>query len=1229
MKLYPLIIAVILGAATVSQGTVTFTNAGFELPAHTANDGTNPTGWTVFETALGGNPDKQIRTRDTYKNTGAMGVQVGAGNSNHDGELYQTVATVIGQEYTFSIYAAVTSGSASPATQNFTVDLLAGTAVAGAPATGISLIGNSLSQLATVSDGGTLGATFQEFTVNFTATSIDTTIWIYDNSTAAANDVNDIILDDVSITAVPAPATITWGMATTVSASGDVSTTGVLVEAFNAGGNTVADQTVNSVLFTGTGALLPLDTANSAFSGDTGDAAYNALLDSIDYGGGGDLFTISVGSGNLVVGEEYLIQVWYVDTNEASRVMQFGDGNGNAVGLASTPGQFATGTFTATNTDQALSLDAMGFGNAHLTAYQIRTTDASPTAALTTSSPTVVNTFTVTVTFSEDVTGLSESDFTFTNGSVVGGTLSGSGSVYTFDVATGNVSANVVVTLPANTVVDVDSEANAVSASLTLTPPGPQVHAVELLTHHDCVFASYEVTVHFDTSGISGLDLNDFAATNATLSNLVDRADQNFSLTVTPSAQGTVTLQLAGGSVSAPSGDSNLASNLLTTEYTLAPKAVINGPLSSSNREFELFFTFTPYITGFTTSDIQVTNGSVTDLTMQGRRDSADRFYRATIQADSLGNVTVSVPAGVVSNLNAPGSTNTASNIFTLSVTDDFGDTWVIDEQAEWVSATGASTNTTVANGIVEPTADQSEFSSIIKSFPVQKKLRAVTFRQSPAWDNWTEVVGGVGPTDASDALILLPVGDDDYYLLGKYRSDGYHAWHSTDMITWIRHGRVTPAVHRWVTTAEYKDGQFYIFVDYPNDHTPHLYIDNDLKDGLPGTFMNMVFHDPTHGSDSSVIRDNADGLFHIISEDWTPINARSNSWDSPSATHASSVDAINGFTSGEHLPPIDLRTTPTGTYGTFDHPHLAGTHISNPLSYEIHSPAQEAFGDWTSIKVGSQYYMFADFDHTDHSTMSAALFTSKSIYDQFELVGDIKTEGHPDPTIGFAEGQFYLISQYKDFISSGPWVEGVEARAGVDVDGDNVIDQWSDWQIVSEGYDHTLNFARVVTTTPAQLDLTGLPIGFGFQFEFRVDNTVVSGISPIMDAVEMEFEPSNFQQWANTNGIPAEAEADHNSNGVPDVIEFSIGQTVVPERQADGRMTVTVVNEAIADGMAVELWFTDDLLESWNVATLTTVGVKLLSDSTDVAGDHVLLFEIFDRNGTSVFWKLVVVPPE
>ena len=113
---------------------------------------------------------------------------------------------------------------------------------------------------------------------------------------------------------------------------------------------------------------------------------------------------------------------------------------------------------------------------------------------------------------------------------------------------------------------------------------------------------------------------------------------------------------------------------------------------------------------------------------------------------------------------------------------------------------------------------------------------------------------------------------------------------------------------------------------------------------------------------------------------------------------------------------------------------------------------------------------------------------------------------GHPDPTCGFAEGQFYLITQKDDYTSPGPWVDGVEARAGVDVDADGIVDQWTAWQSVVERYDHTPGYARVVTTTPAQLHLSGLPEGYGFQFEFRIDNTVVADVSPIMDRVVMDF---------------------------------------------------------------------------------------------------------------------------
>ena len=91
-----------------------------------------------------------------------------------------------------------------------------------------------------------------------------------------------------------AGAPITWGVATDVSTSQDVSVAGFLVEAFNAGENGVADRTVNGVLFTGTGAILPMDTDIDVFSGDTGDAAYNTLLGNVDFGGGGDLFTLDL-----------------------------------------------------------------------------------------------------------------------------------------------------------------------------------------------------------------------------------------------------------------------------------------------------------------------------------------------------------------------------------------------------------------------------------------------------------------------------------------------------------------------------------------------------------------------------------------------------------------------------------------------------------------------------------------------------------------------------------------------------------------------------------------------------------------------------------------------------------------------------------------------------------------------------------------------------------------------
>jgi choline-sulfatase len=173
-------------------------------------------------------------------------------------------------------------------------------------------------------------------------------------------------------------AVINWGAATDVSGASDVATNGALVEAFNAGATGVSNQTVNGVLFTGTGALLSLNTAGDFFASDTGDAAYNSLLSSLDFGGGTDLVELQTGGGHLVSGSVYQVQVWYAD-NSQTRITPVGDGESpnNTVDLSSS-GQFASGTFWADSANQKLTLESPGFGNAHINAYQIRAFGSLP-----------------------------------------------------------------------------------------------------------------------------------------------------------------------------------------------------------------------------------------------------------------------------------------------------------------------------------------------------------------------------------------------------------------------------------------------------------------------------------------------------------------------------------------------------------------------------------------------------------------------------------------------------------------------------------------------------------------------------------------------------------------------------------------------------------------------------------------------------------------------------------
>jgi len=471
---------------------------------------------------------------------------------------------------------------------------------------------------------------------------------------------------------------------------------------------------------------------------------------------------------------------------------------------------------------------------------------------------------------------------------------------------------------------------------------------------------------------------------------------------------------------------------------------------------------------------------------------------------------------------------------------------WKIDTADDWQRNIATAEGATIADGSVSPTDKSATIATTLHTSSETRSASTLTLTQSPVWQNWNPI-DNIGPANLGDAPVMLTVGPGNYWMFGRYKNPkqnkqfqpaeanlegfdiplqttpypnqynapgglkpgkgGYHAWQSKDMKNWVHHGPVTEGFSKWVTSAEWVDGKALIYYDFPNDQDPHVYVDENLFDGEPGKNMGIAVRDPSHGSDAGFIRD-LQGNMHVIIEDWSPINASKRSWDSPLAGHAVSPNGIDQFEF--QAPPVDMRTKSTGKTATYNHPHWAKedpkNYKTNVAEYNVHEPEQEAYGDWAAICIGGQYYLFGDYDPAGGHQMSVGWFTSPSIDQQFTWCDHIGN-GHPDPDIAFAEGQFYLATQQKtDFVSPGPWVETVEARVGVDTNNDGTINQWTDWTKLQEKYDYTPGFSKQIAKTPAQLDVSSLPSGHGFQVELRLTDSTENKSKPIIESMTLSF---------------------------------------------------------------------------------------------------------------------------
>ncbi|MEG3874337.1 DUF4347 domain-containing protein, partial [Microcoleus sp. Z1_B5] len=323
----------------------------------------------------------------------------------------------------------------------------------------------------------------------------------------------------------------------------------------------------------------------------------------------------------------------------------------------------------------ATAIDAAGNYNAPAPPI-VRTADITPpTVVLTSTSPTTTNApFIVTATFSETVTGFAATDVTVANGTVSG--FTGTGTTYEFTV-TPTATGNVTVDIPAATATDTIGNSNTAAIQLTRTADITPPNVILTSTSPTTTNAPFLVTATFSET-VTGFAATDVTVANGTVSGFTGTG-ATYNFTVTPTANGDVTVDIPAATATDTAGNNNTAATqLVRTVETVAPTvALTSASPTTTNAPFIVTATFSETVTGFTDTDVTVANGTVSGFTGTGAT------YNFTVTPTANGDVTVDIPAATATD--TAGNNNTPATQLVRTV----------ETVAPTVALTSASPTTT------------------------------------------------------------------------------------------------------------------------------------------------------------------------------------------------------------------------------------------------------------------------------------------------------------------------------------------------------------------------------------------------------------------------------------------------------------------------------------------------------------------------------------------------------
>ena len=294
----------------------------------------------------------------------------------------------------------------------------------------------------------------------------------------------------------------------------------------------------------------------------------------------------------------------------------------------------------------------------------------APSVSITVPSSVQNGAFSVTITFSETVSGFVQSDVSL-SGSAASITSWGANSddtVYTATI-TPAASGTVTIGVAANVATDAANNQNTGTTSQTVTVDIDKP-TVTIGVPSGVQNGAFDATITFTeaVSGFGQADLSLSGTANASITWWTTANDTIYTATITPANGGTVIINVPANVATDAAGNENSAAVAQTVSVqnkdTEAPTVSISVPAGVQNGPFGVSFVFSEAVSVFEDDEASLTGTASATITAWDTTD--DITYTATITPTSSGEVIINVPAGIAADSSR--NPNTVATPQTVSV---------------------------------------------------------------------------------------------------------------------------------------------------------------------------------------------------------------------------------------------------------------------------------------------------------------------------------------------------------------------------------------------------------------------------------------------------------------------------------------------------------------------------------------------------------------------------------